>query len=237
MRKLAVLVAACCAALPASAGAQAPPPRPQGDYAGGDVVDAAPGRTFNGRAGDSAVSLSVGENGTTVQVAIVALQSCGRRGAFEVLAGDVSPIGADGTFTITTERTVPRSRGTKERMTVAGRFEGPKATGTFTSQSTDRRGKRICRGDGVWSAIVQPTLPADAAPAPAGALLRGPMPVSGMLPFAVVMRVAPYVKRIRRLVASVPWKCKGPDRSTPRTTRAARRSSRTAPSPSTSRSA
>lgn len=211
MRKLALLVAACCAALPTAADAQVPA---QGDYAGGDVVDASPGRSFNGRAGDSSVSLSVSEGGTSVQVAIVALHACGRRGAFEVLAGDVSPIGTDGSFSISTQRTVPRTRGTKESVTVAGRIEGPRATGTFTSQSVDRRGRRTCRGSGTWTAIQAPALPADAAPPPAGAVLRGPMPVSGQLPYAVSLRVSPDGRTVRRLNASIPWKCKAPGFST-----------------------
>jgi hypothetical protein len=212
MRKFALLVVACCAALPAApAGAQVPP---RADYGGGDVTDASPGRDFNGRAGDNAVSLRVGENGTTVQVAIVALHTCGRQGVFEVLAGEVTTVAPDGAFTLTTVRTIPRSNRDEERVTVAGKIQGPRAVGTFTTLTTDRRGKRLCRGSGTWAAIQPPALPADAAPPPAGAVLRGPMPVSGLLPFSVALRVSPDGKRVRRFNASVPWRCKAPRTST-----------------------
>lgn len=206
MRRLLVLPCALIATLAGAAPAAAQAPA-DADYAGGNVVDADPGKAFNGRAGDSAISLSVTENGSSIQAAVVVLHPC-RGGAYEVSNGGQAAVANDGTFAVPMRRTFRdgRTRVT-ETVMLAGKLEGPRASGTVTSAST--RGKQRCSGSTTWTAV-QPPKPAGAPTAPvAGALLLGVITRANRLPYQVLMRLTADGKRIRRMNLNLPWTCDG----------------------------
>ena len=199
---LCALTATLAGAAPAAAQAPA-----DADYAGGNVVDADPGKRFNGRVGDSAVSLSVTDNGGDIQAAVVVLHACGG-GAYEVSNGGMAPVASDGTFRVPMRRTFRdgRTRVT-ETVTLIGKLEGPRASGTLTS--TSRRGKQRCKGSTTWAAV-QPPQPAAAPTAPVvGALLLGVITRANRLPYQVLMRLTADGKRIRRMNLNLPWTCDG----------------------------
>ena len=206
MRRISLVLCALIAALIGAAPAAAQAPA-AADYAGGNVVDADPGKRFNGRVGDSAVSLSVSENGSNIQAAIVVLHAC-RGGAYEVSSGGQAPVASDGTFSVPMRRTFRDGR-TKvsETATLTGKLEGARASGTLTS--TSRRDKRRCKGSATWTAV-QPPRPSAAPTAPVvGALLLGVITRANRLPYQVLMRLTADGKRIRRMNLNLPWTCDG----------------------------
>jgi hypothetical protein len=200
-------VTATLALVPASAPAQV---EPLTRFGGGELVDKPAGRHFTGRSGDANVSLLTRNDGAAVFATAAVLHACGSVSGQAIGSGE-SRLGPDGSFTV---RSTDRSGSGRNRLTftvtIAGKIEGDRVTGTIVSRTT-RRGRRVCGGRTTFVAVSGgPASGAPAATPPAGAVLRGIVAPGAETLYEIVLRTSADGRSITRANVALPYNCQRP---------------------------
>jgi hypothetical protein len=172
-------------------------------YGGGNLVDQ-PGP----RPGDADIGLVTTSAGDRLRAFGTVLHACGSETGEANAVGDAA-IGPDGSFTAKarSREKVGKRRWT-HRLTITGRIDGPRATGTVTSTSRVG-GRKRCSGTTPFTSVIAAPSTAPAAAAVGGSLLRGLVRTARSVPYSINLRVAPDGASITRLLVTTPYDCGG----------------------------
>jgi hypothetical protein len=194
MLRVSIIALALLAVTATDATAQAPP---NADFAGGAASGA--GSVPDG---SSEIGIKVDGSGTRATVRAVAVRACSRGRSTEGESAGTVTVAPDGTFSgALTRRRQARAVGFSIRVTVAGRIEAGRATGSIRVV-TRRRGRPYCSGEVPFDARPAPVLSGDPAPVPAGAVLVGRTSGRSGGPFGFNLRVSADGRRIERVVTT-----------------------------------
>ncbi|CAA9525153.1 MAG: hypothetical protein AVDCRST_MAG85-3167 [uncultured Solirubrobacteraceae bacterium] len=194
MLRTACLAFVLLCATTSTAAAQAPP---GSDFAGGAA--SGPGSIPDG---SSEIGIKVDGSGSRATVRAVGVRACSRGRSTEGESAGTVTVAPDGTFSgALNRRRQARAVGFSIRVTVAGRIEAGRATGTLRVV-TRRRGKPYCSGDVAFDARPAAALSGEPAPVPAGAVLVGRTSGRSGGPFGFNLRVSADGKRIERVVTT-----------------------------------
>jgi hypothetical protein len=182
--------------------------QPFARYGGGEMVDKPIARQFNGRNGDANISLITRDDAGAAFVVASALHPCGTFTGQAYGSGE-TPLAPDGSFTMTSnQRSGSGRRRVTVQMTVTGRIEGDRATGTVSSV-TSVAGRRVCGGQTTFTSFRggPPPGAGPALPAP-GSILRGTVAPAARSLYDIVFRVSADGRSITRANVSLPYNCR-----------------------------